>query len=626
MSGRPRRACNQCNQHKVRCSGHRPACQRCQLRKVVCEYVTKPGSATFSRSDIERNASAPTSSPLRSLVPNAAAESSLDIPSSLLSGLVNTYFSHLYNASLLLHKPTLLQELAKQKFKPQVVLSVCASASKFFKDVQGKVGFDSKLYGHAWADRASKLVFQEIEEPNEDNLITLVNLSLYWYSQGEWRKSTVMKGNATTISHILGLHGEYKKATNDFESERRRRLYWACYLHSKFASDDLFTNPAASEAENNLFLPSRDEDYERKRCSEPVTVRSGRSNGSIYGELVKGMRLWCKVRTTIAKSDLDMASYVATLYGLDDEIASWRRNLPEFMVLGASMMNWQPHDALPRLLLINIIYHQCLCALHSSIVPLFCCGNPSHDWETTRTSSARVAYEHANAMSELIGAALNMCWDVSRIPSFVGFAAYCASAIQIPFTWCSDPEVAREAHQNVTVNVNVIRELGKYWKLVALLETNLRTLWSVHASNPPKINGESKFVDVVRTEAPALRSSRARESVLGHNTIIRAEDGSIAKDDSDLTDLKLGQKDINTEETDMGNTEFSSSYQQGNDGGVYDYQPSTVQHFAFLPSVDGFNQAYFDNLVMQIDPSLMEGNVELFDSWLTNYAPVPGMQ
>jgi len=31
-----------------------------------------------------------------------------------------------------------------------------------------------------------------------------------------------------------------------------------------------------------------------------------------------------------------------------------------------------PHNALPKLLLTNTVYHQCFCALHGSTVPLFC--------------------------------------------------------------------------------------------------------------------------------------------------------------------------------------------------------------------------------------------------------------
>ena len=65
--------------------------------------------------------------------------------------------------------------------------------------------------------------------------------------------------------------------------------------------------------------------------------------------------------------------------------------------------NWQSHDAHPNLLLINILSHQCLRALHFSIVPLFSCGSPRHDWVLMRSTSVQAAYEHVNRISELIG-------------------------------------------------------------------------------------------------------------------------------------------------------------------------------------------------------------------------------
>ena len=64
-------------------------------------------------------------------VPQSLTDKSyVGIPSALVSVLVELYFSHVYNASLLLHKPTFLQSLAAGTVRPQVLLSVCAFATK----------------------------------------------------------------------------------------------------------------------------------------------------------------------------------------------------------------------------------------------------------------------------------------------------------------------------------------------------------------------------------------------------------------------------------------------------------------------------------------------------------------
>lgn len=45
-----------------------------------------------------------------------------------------------------------------------------------------------------WAERAGKLVFQEVEDMYEDNVVSFINLALFWHSQGSWRKAYLHKG------------------------------------------------------------------------------------------------------------------------------------------------------------------------------------------------------------------------------------------------------------------------------------------------------------------------------------------------------------------------------------------------------------------------------------------------
>lgn len=45
--------------------------------------------------------------------------------------LVEVFYSHVYNASLLLHRDLFLKQLDEGKVVPHVLLSVCAMASKY---------------------------------------------------------------------------------------------------------------------------------------------------------------------------------------------------------------------------------------------------------------------------------------------------------------------------------------------------------------------------------------------------------------------------------------------------------------------------------------------------------------
>lgn len=45
-----------------------------------------------------------------------------------------------------------------------------------------------------WAQRASNLVFQEIEALHPDSIVTFCNLALFWNAQGAWKRAFVHKG------------------------------------------------------------------------------------------------------------------------------------------------------------------------------------------------------------------------------------------------------------------------------------------------------------------------------------------------------------------------------------------------------------------------------------------------
>jgi hypothetical protein len=160
---------------------------------------------------------------------------------------------------------------------------------------------------------------------------------------------------------------------------------------------------------------------------------------------------------------------LTTIYALDDRISDWWRRLPESLALTPAGVPDTSPLMLPNLLLIHIVYHQCLCALHASIVPLFSWGNAEETWTSARQTSAQVAYEHACAASKLIDATLSRSHSLSSMPSFIAYAAYCGCAIQIPFTFSSNTAIRTRAQDNVKANFKLIQGLARYWKFTALL-------------------------------------------------------------------------------------------------------------------------------------------------------------
>lgn len=66
----------------------------------------------------------------------------------------------------------------------------------FYRDANDVATLKEHGFMIDWAERAGKLVFQEVENPNENNIVTFMNLGLFWYSQGIWRRSYIHKGIA----------------------------------------------------------------------------------------------------------------------------------------------------------------------------------------------------------------------------------------------------------------------------------------------------------------------------------------------------------------------------------------------------------------------------------------------
>lgn len=165
----------------------------------------------------------------------------------------------------------------------------------------------------------------------------------------------------------------------------------------------------------------------------------------------------------------DPQDRVASIHQLDAKIRKWWARVPQnLQITPDNLSSFSPLD-LPKVVLVNVVYYQCLCALHSSIVPLFSWGQDIPDQGLAKQLSAQVAYENACAISRLLDMVLAGEAETSGFPSFTGYAAYCSYAVQLPFTWCSDIAVRDAARHNTATNLRMIRGLGRHWKAIAIL-------------------------------------------------------------------------------------------------------------------------------------------------------------
>ncbi|ERS98385.1 hypothetical protein HMPREF1624_05169 [Sporothrix schenckii ATCC 58251] len=495
------------------------------------------------------------------------------VPQTLLWELVEIYFTHGYNASLLLHKDTFVHSLRAGTVTPHVLLSVCAWASKFYKDESGNYSLVKPGFGHEWATRAGSLVFAELVDPREENIVTFINLSLYWYSVGEWRRCYLLKWNAILISYNLNITSAARDdaarddaARDEAQSamlavEMSRRRFWSSYLSMNFGSRVEFSTGNYSTAFAKVPLPCSDAFF-----ASGMKDLDKKGDGSVYAELVRGLTLWNKISDIVKKTDVPK---LTTLDSLHESLSQWWSNVPDSLKLplelpvagetrtqdvdGDAPSSEPQHSPLPLRLLLCVMYHQSICILHSSIVPLFSYRSDSattaalshsHLSLYSRHVSAQLAFEHAQAVSQLIKLSQrHYNIDPDRIPGFVSFAAYSACAVQIPFFWCSNQDVQTRARSNVLVNLRMIQQMGKHWKYVSLLGINSWTLYKTLSRKPPRLNDEPKFMDPSMLDVSWNGTDRAAKSIMSYSEIIWQSTGSyVERTDAEITDLGLSSR------------------------------------------------------------------------------------
>ncbi|KAI8633487.1 hypothetical protein F5Y19DRAFT_243861 [Xylariaceae sp. FL1651] len=600
-AGRPRKACGTCKAQKVvtgrryhprsrstanavqiRCTEERPSCKRCVRLRHVCTYGSDPPPERSNKrapretvrgnlssqhaGNSQRQHTAPaqaariTSRPLPILSQvgeNADDKPYLGIPHSLLLELVDRYYENVYNAHLLLHKRLFLESIAEGTACPHVVLSVCAWGAKFYRDAGGDAVLKEQGFMVEWAQRAGKLVFQDAEELAQDNIVTFLNLALFWHSQGSWRIAYLYKGNAFQCQDIRGLGPRSLQTDNTLESEIRRRHFWACYImHCHTAERGAQFEPKGDIL--NLPLPWPDEDFEAGVSRRPpANLNSKGSDGEVFSEFIKGTTIWSAVVSLLKSPETNLHVRIPAILALDEQLSEWWRTVPSDLKLTPSNIKDLPRAVYPRVLHTNILYHQSLCALHASLVPLFCCS-PGDGWSAARQISAQIAFEHAGEVSALIAAILETTSRTSAVPMFVGYAAYCGCAIQIPFMWCSNPAVRERIHANIRANTKLLQLMTVDWKFASLLGTYVHYLYTLHSKRTIILEDEPK--NIAREKLTCFNGNifNTRASIFEYIAMLRTEGGGYGSPDESSDHEAPGEIPTNVAEPQVATTRIQN--------------------------------------------------------------------
>ena len=135
-------------------------------------------------------------------------------------------------------------------------------------------------------------MFSLVESPTEDNLVTSLNLALFWYSQGEWQRMMVYEANAGSTSRILGLDNLPATSNTSISIELSRRRFWAYYILNQFVDRTASQKTRISGLEA-VPLPCDEVRFESGALpAQHITLDSQERNTSLYAELIRISSTW----------------------------------------------------------------------------------------------------------------------------------------------------------------------------------------------------------------------------------------------------------------------------------------------------------------------------------------------
>ncbi|PTB35162.1 hypothetical protein M441DRAFT_94006 [Trichoderma asperellum CBS 433.97] len=631
-AGRPRTACTQCSSlkslltesAKIRCSGEQPSCRRCTRLGRHCTWADDyraqrafgHNHLDFFARDLDAWAMIP------SLPADSHQSSAVGISRTCMFDLVNTFFTHVFNASLLLHRTSFLDCLSCGSAEKHMTLSVMALASRFSQKPNPCDNAVGSGFAEELATEAERLVFARLASPSEENLVTLVNLTLLWYAQGQWRRAAIHLSNAQCTSRILGLgrkpllgySNNQEQTVGDFiTAELSRRRFWAVFLLSQFAKgDDCYQqfeaelkDPAGVKAPCNeqMFQPLGNTNLDRHFGNQIVV-------DSLYAHMIRVTSMWtmvltCSSRRTVCqlvKSHSKFTAKLLTIQELDLRFNAWRTSLPSSLELDDVLQDSSLRRS--KVSLLHIIYHQVMSVLHACVIPLFCLHSirptdatdtPSAAteadremetetdpmaYESLQRASAQKALYHARQISHIISKTeLNGVQLLSS--GFTGYAAYSSCAIQLPFLWCRSPNVREMARRNIQANIAVMDYIQSQWKVVAALRGYIPLLYKHHESMSYSLPDEPVNLQLADLNLHCKSdSNRATMSILHHNAIIW-DKGELLNHDN-LPDIGLATRRQPQQQ--------QQSDKVGDGGYLYNNSSSGISNseISGLEAIDGF--------------------------------------
>ncbi|KAL6705712.1 hypothetical protein ACN47E_006501 [Coniothyrium glycines] len=303
------RSCVPCRDSKVKCSGERPNCARCQQRRTTCVYDAEHNEPAWVQSiatppiltpDSTALAAVPSPSlphisqiglaplPVENVIPAGCPPGLAWLftqqlpPRAKLHTLLDEYFNNVHPIRVFAfeHKPSFIRMLDEGQLidtADQALLHImCALGAKFYaleySEAFAPLTKDLiQAAGAQWAKIAEEMFFADYSTISITKLKVLILLHDQEARTGNYAGSFLLTGLVIRMAHALQLNNELSQDVMCREEgaspnevsvrESRRRLMWACYMIDVWAGSGVDHLTILNEKDLKIQLPCNERQF-----------------------------------------------------------------------------------------------------------------------------------------------------------------------------------------------------------------------------------------------------------------------------------------------------------------------------------------------------------------------------
>ncbi|KAI7898774.1 fungal-specific transcription factor domain-containing protein [Cokeromyces recurvatus] len=289
-------------------------------------------------------------------------------PKDLSEHLLRLYFKHFYPFLPLFYKRQLFSTVDNPAIDPVAPLllnAVYAVASRISPDTRVRSDPDSPdTAGDIFFERAEKLLDESYDTPSISTVQALLLLASHQHGVMKSARAWLYSGMAFRMAQDLGLHRDCTHWNiSPEECERRRRVFWCCYIVDRLASAMYGRASTFEERDCDVPFPSIDDD-------DPIQDDDQHSFSLLdaFTNLIKV----CDILGHVLKNIYYVHSlqYTGTrqtdtiLLALNKKLHQWYDQLPDSLQI-------KKDEPLPSIAIcqLHMIYHTVVILLHRPFIP-----------------------------------------------------------------------------------------------------------------------------------------------------------------------------------------------------------------------------------------------------------------